>query len=216
MNKEAFVYCWTDHLRNMIYVGYHKGSIDDGYICSSKLMLEQFRERPQDFTRQIIASGSKKDMTKLETKILISINAKNDKSCYNQHNGNGFYYLKERTKEHNTKISESNKNKKASAETRLKMSVAKKGKPSGRITSPETKNKIANTLKGRKHSEESIEKMREAKKDFKHTEESKIKIGLSFENRPLLTCPHCNKEGKGGAMMRYHFDNCKHKVKEVA
>ena len=26
-----------------------------------------------------------------------------------------------------------------------------------------------------------------------------------------LTCPHCNKEGRGPNMKRYHFDNCKHK-----
>lgn len=25
------------------------------------------------------------------------------------------------------------------------------------------------------------------------------------------TCPHCNKEGKGTMMFRYHFDNCKFK-----
>ncbi len=28
-NKEAFVYCWTDHKNKMLYVGSHKGSIDD-------------------------------------------------------------------------------------------------------------------------------------------------------------------------------------------
>jgi len=27
----------------------------------------------------------------------------------------------------------------------------------------------------------------------------------------LVECPHCGKEGKGGNMSRYHFDNCKHK-----
>ncbi len=29
---------------------------------------------------------------------------------------------------------------------------------------------------------------------------------------PELTCPHCNKVGLGGAMKRYHFDNCKLKL----
>ena len=24
-------------------------------------------------------------------------------------------------------------------------------------------------------------------------------------------CPHCGKEGRGGNMTRYHFDNCKYK-----
>jgi len=27
-----------------------------------------------------------------------------------------------------------------------------------------------------------------------------------------LTCPHCNKVGKGVLMYRWHFDNCKHRV----
>jgi hypothetical protein len=31
--------------------------------------------------------------------------------------------------------------------------------------------------------------------------------------RSELTCPHCNKVGKGPNMKRYHFDNCKHRVK---
>ena len=33
---EAFVYRWTNVTLGSIYVGYHKGSQDDGYICSSK------------------------------------------------------------------------------------------------------------------------------------------------------------------------------------
>jgi len=28
-------------------------------------------------------------------------------------------------------------------------------------------------------------------------------------NPPTHICPHCNKVGKGGAMFRFHFDNCK-------
>jgi hypothetical protein len=32
--------------------------------------------------------------------------------------------------------------------------------------------------------------------------------------RLQLTCPHCNKEGRGPNMKRYHFENCKHKDKE--
>ena len=31
----------------------------------------------------------------------------------------------------------------------------------------------------------------------------------------LVECPHCGKEGKGGNMSRYHFDNCKHKRSSV-
>ena len=212
MIKEAFVYCWTDHLKEMIYVGYHKGIMDDGYICSSKIMLEQYEQRQQDFTRMIIAHGTREDMQKLETKILISMNAKKDESCYNQHNGNGFYKLKFCTEETKRKMSLSSLGKKHTEEARLKMSLAKKGKPRKWKTSDETKEKLIVAFTGRHHTEESIEKMRLAKKNFKHDEEAKRKIGESFKNRPLLICPYCNKEGKGGAMMRYHFDNCKLKT----
>jgi hypothetical protein len=29
--------------------------------------------------------------------------------------------------------------------------------------------------------------------------------------KEVMECPHCKKVGKGGAMKRYHFDNCKQK-----
>ena len=35
-----------------------------------------------------------------------------------------------------------------------------------------------------------------------------IKNG-THQNNVSHTCPHCNKEGKGNAMLRYHFDKCK-------
>ena len=40
---ESFVYCWTDTKRNMLYVGKHKGDINDGYICSSKYFLSEYK-----------------------------------------------------------------------------------------------------------------------------------------------------------------------------
>lgn len=90
---EAFVYCWTDQKTNKLYVGRHKGSIDDGYICSSKPMLAEYKIRPQDFTRQIIAQGTFEDMVKLEVTILHSVNAALNESFYNQHNGSGKFYF---------------------------------------------------------------------------------------------------------------------------
>jgi hypothetical protein len=73
---EAFVYCWTDKATNKLYVGSHKGLTNDGYICSSKYMLEEYKNRPDDFSRQIIAEGNLKDIRKLETKILQSARIK--------------------------------------------------------------------------------------------------------------------------------------------
>ena len=90
---EAFVYCWTDKLTNKLYVGVHKGFYTDGYICSSKIMKLEYNKRPQDFSREIIASGIYKEMFNFEIKILQSINAAKDELFYNQHNWkSGFYY----------------------------------------------------------------------------------------------------------------------------
>ena len=38
----------------MFYVGSHKGTEDDGYVCSSKTMLIEYRKRPNDFKRRVI------------------------------------------------------------------------------------------------------------------------------------------------------------------
>lgn len=46
---------------------------------------------------------------------------------------------------------------------------------------------------------------------IKVSDETKRKISEGLQNRPILKCPHCNKEGKFN-MKRYHFDNCKSKL----
>ena len=89
MNNEAFVYCWKDKLTNKLYIGYHKGDQNDGYVCSSKVMLVEYNKRPQDFIRSIIATGSKKDMIELETIILQVWNAASNSEFYNLHNNTG-------------------------------------------------------------------------------------------------------------------------------
>ena len=104
MNKEAFLYCWTDTSRNMLYVGTHKGTIDDGYICSGKLMLEEYNKRPQDFKREIIAFGTYTEMITFETKILKAANAAEDLSFYNQHNGDGNFFNKGHTEATRAKL----------------------------------------------------------------------------------------------------------------
>ena len=86
---EAFVYCWTDLGTNKLYVGVHKGTPDDGYVCSSKLMLQEYKKRPQEFSREILASGPFKEMYVFETAILKSAKADKDPRFYNRHVNNG-------------------------------------------------------------------------------------------------------------------------------
>lgn len=109
MDKEAFVYCWTDKKTNMLYVGSHKGSTDDGYVCSSKYMMEEYKKRPEDFSRQIISEGTWKNCRKLEARILQSVNAALNEQFYNRHNCDEKFYLKNHTESAKRKISEKHK-----------------------------------------------------------------------------------------------------------
>ncbi len=69
--SEAFVYMWHDSKNSMYYIGYHKGTPDDGYTHSSKVM-EQFKAHsiPEGFSRRILAYGTVPDMRQLENDLL--------------------------------------------------------------------------------------------------------------------------------------------------
>ncbi len=70
------------------------------------------------------------------------------------------------------------------------------------MRNPETRRKVSLGLTGIKRSESTKDKIRQSRigthwpKDFKYD---------------IVTCPHCLKEGGGGNMKRYHFNNCKSK-----
>lgn len=166
----AFVYCWTDHKTNKLYVGYHKGDINDGYVCSSKYMLLEYNQRKDDFSRQIIAHGDVESMRVLERKILESVNAAEDTSFYNKHNANeklynpGGWNHTEKSKEKIGRASLGNNNTK------------------GKKHTEDAKKKISNSLignkraLGNKHTEEwkadLSEKMKTADLSHLHTTES--------------------------------------------
>ena len=61
MEKEGFIYIWFDRKRKMFYIGCHWGTLDDGYICSSKWMRDAYRYRPKDFKRRIIQKNIKRE-----------------------------------------------------------------------------------------------------------------------------------------------------------
>lgn len=94
---------------------------------------------------------------------------------------------------------------KNSEEAKIKIGKALKG----RIFSEETKRKMGESQKGRIHSEESKRKMSESQRNKIVTDETREKMKHSHLNNPILTCPHCQKEGRGNTMKRWHFDKCK-------
>lgn len=94
-----------------------------------------------------------------------------------------------------------------SDETKAKMSAAL----TGIVRSDETKKLISDISKGRKHSEEAKLLTSAALTGIVRSDDTRAKMSASAKLRPVLTCPHCSKEGVGSGMSRWHFDNCKQK-----
>lgn len=101
-------------------------------------------------------------------------------------------YGKPRTKEVREKISKANKGKQKGELNPMY------GKPCYyKMTDDEIeqwKKNVGDSIRGIKRSDETKQRMSASAKGKKKT---------------TVTCPHCNKTGGRGNMMRYHFDNCK-------
>jgi hypothetical protein len=119
------------------------------------------------------------------------------------------------------KFSKAMSNRIITKETRKKMSVSKLGNTNkkGKKLSDDSKEKLSVAATGRQHTEESKRKISEAGKR-PCSEETKRKIGLANKNfkspfrgikLKIVQCPHCNKQGAGGSMKLWHFDNCRNK-----
>jgi len=109
---EAFVYSWRNIITNQLYIGWHKGDVNDGYICSSKIVLQEYKNNPTIFERYIISRGTRDQMVSLEATLLKAVDAKNNNDYYNQHNGNGKFTLKFHSEEAKLKIGNGNRGNK--------------------------------------------------------------------------------------------------------
>lgn len=110
-----FLYCWTHNATGKWYVGSRTAprcNPDDGYICSSKTVKEMIISDPNNWTREILMTGTTEEVMKAETELLNSANAKNDPMSYNRHNGDGKF---------------TSTGKVAAMSTRNKMSNSRKG-----------------------------------------------------------------------------------------
>ena len=126
--NEAFVYKWTNMITGAFYVGYHKGSQDDGYVCSSKSdrFWDDFKNPNFVWKRKILFEGTTEDCIKEEYKILNELNL-HDELVYNNNKGGGIVFNHE-VREKMAKRKLGKKRPPITEETRKRMSDAKMGK----------------------------------------------------------------------------------------
>jgi group I intron endonuclease len=108
--------------------------------------------------------------------------------------------------------------------TKAKMRAAATGRPRSEAT--KAKLRAANlgkqgTFTGKTHSDEARAKISAARKGKPNPsarraclDEVRARISATKLSKPVVQCSHCEVSGRmGGAMTRYHFDNCKRREK---
>ena len=117
------------------------------------------------------------------------------------------------SEEHKAKINP--RGRKLSDETKAKIGAKNKIANKGKKASLETRKRMSVAQTGRKASPETLLKLSAAHKGHPVSKEARQKISASLTGRKVkitqVTCPHCGKEGGDNAMRRWHFDNCKSK-----
>lgn len=98
----------------------------------------------------------------------------------------------------------------------------KMSEESRQILSSNAKKRIGdkNPFYRKTHTAYSKNKMSTSRQGIKLTQENKDSISKSLvaikkNMKNIFICPHCGKNGKGGTMMRWHFDNCKLSTKPL-
>jgi hypothetical protein len=216
--EDGFVYIWYNKSNGKKYIGVHKGHPDDGYICSSKLMLEDYNKNSDAFHREIIYTGKFQDAISLECELLKDVNAKKNLEYYNMHNGDGNFYRTSWTQESKNKVSKSlkgklawNKGKKLSEEQKVKMKVPKseeyKARRKGVVFSEEHKEKLR-----KPKTEEHKEKLRQANLGKKLSEETKSKISTTSVGKKWSDSRHLQPHPRLG---KKHSEEAKEKMKEA-
>jgi hypothetical protein len=208
------------------------------YFSSSKDkdFIEDQKKNPQNYKYKIILTVKSREKAVLcEIKLHAKFNVGVNESFYNRAKqttvrfdtaGVKFIF----TEEHKQRISEARKGKKHSEDTKRKMSenrpdVNGENNPFfGKIHSDKTRTLLSEKAKerykdpsnhprgmlGKTQSEESNKRRSETLTGQTRTDEQKENYRKAALQRKwkIVECPHCKKEGKQNAMLRWHFDNC--------
>jgi hypothetical protein len=200
---DSFVYQWTNLTLGKIYIGFHKGTEDDGYVCSSssETFWREFKDPNNVWERKIISKGTMKECQLLESALLDSIDITSD-SVYNNRNSLMFNFNEE-------------------VRAKLRAAALERGKdPEYRKTQSERtkanwaanpERRILQSQKAKQQIRTDItkEKIKIARSKQVITPESRNKAAATIKNTPNVMCPHCNKVGRYlGSMKKRHFEKC--------
>lgn len=217
---DSFVYKWTNITLGKIYIGFHKGTEHDGYICSSRSseFWQDFNNSAYEWKREILYKGTMKECQLLESNLLDSVDIRSE-SVYNNKNNIMFNLTDEVRQKLSIKAKQRSQNKIYISHL---SKLAKK-----QWENPTHRAHMSKINKDKKHSKETIEKIKRARAEQTITPESRQKaaekirgiprdentknaISLARTNAPNIICPRCGKIGKyGGSMFRWHFDKCR-------
>lgn len=126
MSKEAFVYLWKNKTNGRKYVGYHKGSQDDGYISSTSNDNFWSDIKVHEFQREILFEGTTNECLKFEQDYLKKIDLRSDE-WYNNARGAEVIFTQEvrdKIRNHHLGKSSGMLGKKHSEETKKKQQIA--------------------------------------------------------------------------------------------
>jgi hypothetical protein len=96
---DSFVYIWKNLTNGRQYIGYHKGNLNDGYICSSKneTFWTDFYSPEMKWGRIIVFEGTSQECLEMEQEILKNIDLR-DSEYYNNARGASVIFSEEVTK----------------------------------------------------------------------------------------------------------------------
>jgi hypothetical protein len=203
---DSFVYCWTNLTLNKIYIGWHKGTEDDGYVCSSssKQFWNDYNNPGYKWQREILFKGTMPECQLRESEMLDGIDITSD-NIYNNRN-NLMFNLNDEVR------------------TKLKIAALKRGEnPEYRkaqaertraqwAANPERRKAQSEKAKQQVMTDEIKEKIRLARANQIITKESRLKSASTIKNAPSIVCPHCKATGRYlGSMQKKHFDKCEAK-----
>lgn len=203
---DSFVYRWTNLTLDKIYIGWHKGTEDDGYICSSTSdqFWNDYNNPSYTWQREILFKGTMPECQLLESQLLDSVDITSE-NIYNNRN-NIMFNLNDEVR------------------AKLKAAALKRGKnPEYRkaqaertraqwVANPERRKLQSEKAKQQVMTTEIKEKIRLARANQIITKESRLKSASTIKNAPDVVCPYCKSTGRYlGSMKKKHFDNCKNK-----